>query len=69
MAMQKEGGAENIWRSVGNLATYRTQRNYDQVMKKRTLAELEDFEEKVEGWANEYLNFVDDGVNRKHLRF
>lgn len=67
--MQKEGTADKIWRTVGNFANYRTQRNYDRVMKKRTLQELEDFKEKVEGWANEYRNFIDDGVNRKQPRF
>lgn len=67
--IEKEGKADNIWRTVGSFANIRTQRNYDRVVKKQTLAEIEDFEEKVEAWANKYINFVDDGVNRKQPRY
>lgn len=67
--LQKEHAVDNIWRAVGNLTNIRTQRNYERVIKKRTLQEMERFEEKAEGWLAEYREFVDGGHNCKQPRF
>lgn len=66
--MQKEGKANNRWCTIGNFENSCTQRNYNRVMKKWLLAELGEFEEKVEGCVNEYRSFVDNGFNRKQPR-
>lgn len=67
--IEKEGLTDNIWQTVNTIARLRTQRNYDWVVRKRTIAELERFEEKINEFANEYRNFVDDGVSLKQPRF
>lgn len=69
MLMQKEGSTENIWRIVNTIGRVRTQRNYECIVTKRTLQEIEDFEEKAEEFAKEFKNFVNDGVSRKQPRF
>lgn len=67
--MEQEAKTDNIWRWAGNITQIRTATNYNRVVNKRTLQELEDFETKIEGWAKEYRDFVDDGISRKQPRF
>lgn len=67
--MEQEAKTDNIWRWAGNITRIRTATNYNRVVNKRTLQELEDFETKIEGWAKEYRDFVDDGISRKQPRF
>lgn len=66
---QKEYYVENIWRAVSKIHDMQSQRNYETVVHKRTIGEIEAFESKVEKWMNEYREFVDDGVSRKQPRF
>lgn len=61
--------ADNIWRGINKIHDLKTQRNYERVVHKRTLSEIEEFENKVESWMKEYRDFVDDGVSRKQPRF
>lgn len=67
--LQKEYSTDNIWRNVGKFNELQTQRNYDRVIHKRSLSEIEAFESKVEEMIKEYRDFVDDGVSRKQLLF
>lgn len=67
--MQKEGSTDNIWQNVNTISSLRTQRNYDPVVTKRTIEEIEEFEDKIEEFVKDYRKFVDDGVTRKQPRF
>lgn len=67
--MQKEYAVDNMWRGLSMIHDSRTQRNYERVVHKRTLSEIEEFEAKVETWMKEYRDFVDDGISRKQIRF
>lgn len=67
--IQKEFCVDNIWSGVSKIHDMRTQKNYERVIHKRTLSEIEAFEGKVDEWMKEYRAFVDDGVNRKQPCF
>lgn len=67
--MEKEAKTDNIWRWAGNITRIRTTTNYNRVVNKQTLQEIEDFEAKIEGWAREYHDFVDNGISQKQPRF
>lgn len=49
--MEKEGKLDNIWRSINTLHDICTQRNYSRAVNKRTLDEVDRFEEGVEKWV------------------
>lgn len=69
VVMQKEGALDNVWRLVNTISSLKTQRNYERIVTKRTVARIEDFEEKAEEFLKEFRNFVDDGKSRKQPRF
>lgn len=63
--IEKEGKVDDIWRLLNTLNRIQSQRNHTRAVNKRTIKEIDAFEEKVESWVKDYRDFVDDGVTRK----
>lgn len=53
MITEKKWKNKNMWRTMGNIITIFTQRNYKRLIKKWFLEEIEEIKEKVKGWPKE----------------